>query len=363
MPRIRSIKPGVWLDEELASLPFEWRLLFIGLWGLADREGRLEDRPRAIKAQCLPYDAVDVDAGLGELARAGFVLRYEAGGRRLILVPGFKRHQIINSREPQSILPPPPDADMHVQFRAPDSDLHVHARARISRETDLGMHAREEGSGAGMEREGKEAEPCAREADSPDASPETLARSPDTESQNGGNIEAAWLWAIGDALGRATGKRVTVDDPLVGRLLSRASFSGRCHPAELLRWLSDTCERKREGGDAVRSAGFFESIFDIEFVPRALVKAADPNSPWPRVVEAVPCERCGSGRTRFSDGLRIGCACRFQVVPRLVGDSSRRPPKAGHHPREPARPEARRGEMARVTGEELNAILGKVDTG
>jgi len=32
------------------------RLLYPGLWMLADREGRLEDRPLRIKAEILPYD-------------------------------------------------------------------------------------------------------------------------------------------------------------------------------------------------------------------------------------------------------------------------------------------------------------------
>jgi hypothetical protein len=32
------------------------RLLFTGLWCLADREGRLEDRPAEIKAEIFSYD-------------------------------------------------------------------------------------------------------------------------------------------------------------------------------------------------------------------------------------------------------------------------------------------------------------------
>ena len=80
--RARNIKPGFFKNDTLAELDFAGRLLFIGLWGIADRAGRLEDRPKKIKAEVFPYDEVNVDTFLGELARLGFILRYEAGGAR-----------------------------------------------------------------------------------------------------------------------------------------------------------------------------------------------------------------------------------------------------------------------------------------
>jgi len=51
MPRIRQIKPEFYLDDELAQCSRDARLLFPGLWILADRAGRLECRPAKIKAQ------------------------------------------------------------------------------------------------------------------------------------------------------------------------------------------------------------------------------------------------------------------------------------------------------------------------
>ena len=49
-------------NEELADLDPIARLLFIYLWMLADREGRLEDRPKRIAGRALPYDReADVD--------------------------------------------------------------------------------------------------------------------------------------------------------------------------------------------------------------------------------------------------------------------------------------------------------------
>ncbi|MDI9733891.1 hypothetical protein QM259_16735 [Acinetobacter baumannii] len=49
MARSRNIKPSFFMNEDIIELPFEARLLFIGLWILADREGRLENRPKKIK--------------------------------------------------------------------------------------------------------------------------------------------------------------------------------------------------------------------------------------------------------------------------------------------------------------------------
>ena len=44
MARARNIKPGFFKNELLVGLPYEYRLLFIGLWTIADRDGRFEDR-------------------------------------------------------------------------------------------------------------------------------------------------------------------------------------------------------------------------------------------------------------------------------------------------------------------------------
>lgn len=89
--RARNIKPGYFKSDELAELPALTRILFAGLWCVADRAGRLEDRPKRIKADVLPYDDCDVDTMLGELAGAGFILRYETAAGRFIQVTNFDK--------------------------------------------------------------------------------------------------------------------------------------------------------------------------------------------------------------------------------------------------------------------------------
>lgn len=113
MARTRSIKPGFFDNDILGDLPPLTRLLFIGLWCLADREGRLEDRPRKIKKAILGYDDVDADGVsdmLQSLHDAGFIIRYQIDGEHYIQVVNFVKHQNPHMKEKASEIPPPPTA-------------------------------------------------------------------------------------------------------------------------------------------------------------------------------------------------------------------------------------------------------------
>lgn len=107
MARCRNIKPGFFSNELLAELPPLTRLLFAGLWCYADREGRLEDRPKRIKAEILPYDDCDVDDALDTLAAGDdpFIYRYEVGGNRYIQVAKFSDNQAPHHTEKPSVIP------------------------------------------------------------------------------------------------------------------------------------------------------------------------------------------------------------------------------------------------------------------
>jgi hypothetical protein len=54
MARTRSIKPSFFKNEFLAECEPMARLLFIGLWTLADSQGRMEFRPMRIRAELFP---------------------------------------------------------------------------------------------------------------------------------------------------------------------------------------------------------------------------------------------------------------------------------------------------------------------
>jgi len=108
MARARNIKPGFFKNYDLADPGPICQLLFAGLWCLADREGRLEDKPRLIKAEIFPYYEVDVNGELTKLERLGFVDRYSTNGQAYIAVRNFKKHQSPHSTEKRSDLPAPP---------------------------------------------------------------------------------------------------------------------------------------------------------------------------------------------------------------------------------------------------------------
>lgn len=111
MARTRSIKPSFFDNELLGGLSPLTRLLFIGLWGQADRAGRLEDRPLRLKKNILGYDDVtvaDVDDMLESLNKNGFIIRYQVEDRRYIQVTKFEKHQNPHIKEKPSEIPPPP---------------------------------------------------------------------------------------------------------------------------------------------------------------------------------------------------------------------------------------------------------------
>lgn len=107
MARSRNIKPGFFKNEQLADCSPLSRLLFAGLWCLADREGRLEDRPKRIRAEILPYDDGSVDEMLDELHNNGFINRYANDGQGFIQVVNFLKHQNPHCKEQASLIPAP----------------------------------------------------------------------------------------------------------------------------------------------------------------------------------------------------------------------------------------------------------------
>jgi hypothetical protein len=112
MARTRSIKPGFFDNEVLGGLPPLTRLLFIGLWCIADREGRLEDRPKRIKKTLLGYDDVstsEVSEMLQALHDTGFIIRYTVDGEEYIQVVNFAKHQNPHVKEKPSEIPAPPE--------------------------------------------------------------------------------------------------------------------------------------------------------------------------------------------------------------------------------------------------------------
>lgn len=107
MARSRNIKPGFFKNEELAECSLAARLCFAGLWLLADREGRLEDRPKRIKGELFPFDTFEAGPLLDELHNHGFIVRYRNADGSFIQISKFLEHQNPHYSEKPSVIKPP----------------------------------------------------------------------------------------------------------------------------------------------------------------------------------------------------------------------------------------------------------------
>ena len=142
MARTRNLKPEFFLNQDLGELSPYTRLLFAGLWCMADREGRLEDRPKRIKVGALPYDDVDIDALLQELHNTGMIQRYEVDGKRYIQITNFAKHQTPHAKESPSAIPAP-------TFPGKAREIPVQAREIPGQAQEIPVQAQEIPGNAG----------------------------------------------------------------------------------------------------------------------------------------------------------------------------------------------------------------------
>lgn len=93
MARARNIKPGLFDNDLLAENDPLGRLLFIGLWTLADYQGNIEWRSKRIKKQLLAYDDCDIEDLAINLDKTGFIRFYSAKGVLFVNIVNFLKHQ------------------------------------------------------------------------------------------------------------------------------------------------------------------------------------------------------------------------------------------------------------------------------
>jgi len=138
MARIRYLKPEFFTDEDIGYLTVKERLGYAGLWCHADREGRLEDRPRYLKTQIFPYDNFDMEGILNSLSQPKktnhnepFIVRYSNNGRKYIQILKFLDHQKPHHTEKNSTYPPPKDGELTVKEPLQDGEYPVGSKREV----------------------------------------------------------------------------------------------------------------------------------------------------------------------------------------------------------------------------------------
>lgn len=106
MARIRTIKPTFFRSRSVKTLSDKAKLVWIGLWNLADDAGRLVDELGILTGDlwALSVSEAKLDKALDELNDAGRIVRYKVAGQAYIQVTGWE-HQKIN-RASESAIPP-----------------------------------------------------------------------------------------------------------------------------------------------------------------------------------------------------------------------------------------------------------------
>ena len=130
MARARNIKPGFFANDVLAECEPLARILFAGLWTVADRCGRLEDRPKKLKAGLLPYDDCDMESLLSQLADRKFIERYSVDGEAYIQISTWDKHQNPHVKEAASEIPAP-DKNSAATVLPPDGAQPIPERAGL----------------------------------------------------------------------------------------------------------------------------------------------------------------------------------------------------------------------------------------
>lgn len=160
MARTRNIKPSFFANEEIAGLSPLTRLLFIGLWTQADREGRLEDRPKRLKAAILPFDRYRIEDGLSALDEAGFIDRYQSpDGLPIIQILRFSKHQQPHPKEPSSVLPTVSGSTPSVSGLSGDGERTVRGLSGDCPGTEIKAKRTVRGSAADVQPTCSESEP------------------------------------------------------------------------------------------------------------------------------------------------------------------------------------------------------------
>lgn len=121
--RSRLLHYEFFMNEELAELGAHGQLLFAGLWTIADKKGRLELRPKKIKAMLFPYYEINIKKLLEDLDRLGLITIYGQGS--YIQVVNWDEYQRPHNQEKASELPSQQELALNPTLKPEESKFQL----------------------------------------------------------------------------------------------------------------------------------------------------------------------------------------------------------------------------------------------
>lgn len=122
------IRPGIWADESFNELSCRAKLLWLGLAGFLDCEGRGVYDPNRIVAEIFPGQAVAIQDLFEELRAAGMIEFYALEGVTYVQMLDFGRHQRRDRRRVSRL----PDRDGKVADRVNEAKKESAPKKRSS---------------------------------------------------------------------------------------------------------------------------------------------------------------------------------------------------------------------------------------
>lgn len=102
--RIRTIKPEFWQHPVMSRLPYDTRILALGLLNLADDEGYFSADTDYIRGAVLfREDSSNVRRMLDELSRSGWITLCGTAERPIGRVVNFRKHQRVDRPQPSRL--------------------------------------------------------------------------------------------------------------------------------------------------------------------------------------------------------------------------------------------------------------------
>lgn len=107
MARKRMIDPSIWINEDFGTLTNLAKLVFIGLFSIADDEGRGKASPAYIKAVLFPYNddlrVADIEKALSEISSKMSVIFYSCDENKYYTLTSWNKWQKIDKPSESSI--------------------------------------------------------------------------------------------------------------------------------------------------------------------------------------------------------------------------------------------------------------------